>query len=173
MNYATGFVNFVGKTLRGLRDVSQASERLKELGLVLPEVAKPVAAYVPAVRTGNLVFVSGQLPVAGGRLTATGKVGAEVTEEEGRKAARQCALNALAVLAEAAGGIDNVVRIVKVSGYVASAPGFTGQPGVVNGASELFRDVFGPGGEHARAAVGVAELPLGAPVEVELVAEVR
>lgn len=147
--------------------------RLKELGISLPPVARPVAAYVPAVRSGDLVYVSGQLPMVDGRPLAVGKVGAEVDERLGKDAARVCAINALAALAEAAGGIDAVARIVKVTGFVASAPGFTGQPGVINGASELLRDIFGPAGEHARAAVGVAELPLGVPVEVELIAEVR
>lgn len=150
-----------------------ASMRLKELGISLPPVVRPVAAYVPAVRSGDLVYVSGQLPMVDGRPLAVGKVGAEVDERLGKDAARACAINALAALAEAAGGIDAVARIVKVTGFVASAPGFTGQPGVINGASELLREVFGPAGEHARAAVGVAELPLGVPVEVELIAEVR
>jgi len=147
--------------------------RLKELGITLPPVAKPVAAYVPAVRTGNHVYVSGQLPMADGKPIVLGKVGAEVTEQQGREAARVCAVNALAALSTVIDGLDDVVRIVKVTGFVASAPGFTAQPAVVNGASELLRDVFGQAGEHARAAVGVAELPLGVPVEVELIAEVR
>lgn len=152
------------------RDVSA---RLKELGITLPEVPKPVAAYVPALRTGNYVYVSGQIPVAGSKPVATGKVGAELSPEEGKQAARVCGVNVLAALASVLGSLDEVKRIVKVTGYVASAPGFTGQPAVVNGASELFRDVFGAAGEHARAAVGVAELPLGVPVEVEIIAEVR
>ncbi len=147
--------------------------RLRELGISLPEVARPVAAYVPAVRSGAYVFVSGQLPMVGGRPTVTGKVGAEVSPEAAKEAARVCAINALAALASVAGTLDAVVRIVKVTGYVASASGFTGQPGVVNGASELLKDLFGEAGQHARAAVGVAELPLGVPVEVELIAEVR
>lgn len=150
-----------------------ASSRLKDLGITLPPVVRPVAAYVPAVRSGNLVFVSGQLPVVEGKPLAIGKVGNEVDESQAKEAARVCAINALAALADAAGGIDSVVRIVKVTGFVASAPGYDRQPAVINGASELLRDVFGSGGEHARAAVGVAELPLGVPVEVELIAEVR
>jgi enamine deaminase RidA (YjgF/YER057c/UK114 family) len=148
-----------------------AKERLAELGLELPPVVAPVAAYVPAVRTGDLVYTSGQLPMVDGRLAATGKVGAEVTPEDAKELARRCALNALAAV-DALVGIDAVVRVVKVVGFVASAEGFTGQPAVVNGASELFGDVFGDAGQHARSAVGVAELPLGAPVEVELIVEV-
>lgn len=148
-----------------------AVERLAELGLKLPAVAAPLASYVPAVRTGNHVYTSGQLPIVDGALVATGKVGADVTPEQGKDLARQCALNALAAV-DALVGLDSVVRIVKVVGFVASAEGFTGQPGVVNGASELFGDVFGEAGQHARSAVGVAELPLGAPVEVELIVEV-
>ncbi len=144
--------------------------KLDELGLKLPAVAAPLAAYVPAVRTGNYVYVSGQLPSADGKLLATGKVGAEVSAEDAKQLAARCALNGLAAL-DAAVGLNNV-RIVKVVGFVASAPGFTGQPGVVNGASELFGEVLGEKGKHARSAVGVSELPLGAPVEVELIAEV-
>jgi len=152
--------------------VTSAEKKLRELGVELPEVPKPVAAYVPAVRSGRFVYVSGQLPLKDGRLTATGKVGADVSPEEAKEAARVAAINALAALRSVAGSLDAVVRIVKVTGYVASAPGFTGQPGVVNGASELLKEVFDEAGAHARAAVGVAELPLGAPVEVELIAEV-
>lgn len=146
--------------------------RLNELGIELPAVAKPLAAYVPAVRTGNLVYTSGQLPSAGGELVRTGKVGSEVTPEDAKGAARICALNALAAI-DALVGIDAVIRVVKVVGFVASAPGFSGQPGVVNGASEFLGEVFGDAGVHARSAVGVAELPLDAPVEVELIVEVR
>jgi enamine deaminase RidA (YjgF/YER057c/UK114 family) len=149
-----------------------ASERLAELGIILPAVAKPLAAYVPAVRTGSLVYTSGQLPLQAGDLTHTGKVGAEVTPEQAKVAARTCALNALAAI-DALVGIDAVIRIVKVVGFVASAPGFSGQPGVVNGASEVLGELFGDAGAHARSAVGVSELPLGAPVEVELIVEVR
>lgn len=151
--------------------MSTWSNRLAELGISLPEVATPVAAYVPAVRTGNLVYTSGQLPLTDGTLVAAGKVGAEVGAEQAKTVARVCALNALAAV-HALVGIDAVTRIVKVVGFVASAPGFTGQPSVVNGASELFEEIFGEAGAHARSAVGVAELPLGAPVEVELIVEV-
>jgi enamine deaminase RidA (YjgF/YER057c/UK114 family) len=146
--------------------------RLAELGIELPAVAKPVAAYVPALRSGSLVYTSGQLPFVDGSLAATGKVGGEISPEEAKRHARTCALNALAAV-DALVGIDAVVRVVKVVGFVASAEGFTGQPSVVNGASELFGDVFGEAGQHARSAVGVAELPLGAPVEVELIVEVE
>jgi enamine deaminase RidA (YjgF/YER057c/UK114 family) len=145
--------------------------RLAELGYELPAVSTPMAAYLPAVRAGDLVYVSGQLPVAGGELLATGKVGAEVTPERAYELSRVCALAALAAI-EGLVGLDHVVRVVKVVGFVASAPGFTGQPGVINGASDLFGAVFGEAGRHARSAVGVAELPLGAPVEVEVVVEV-
>ncbi|MFE2750436.1 RidA family protein [Actinosynnema sp. NPDC059335] len=145
--------------------------RLAELGVELPEVAAPVAAYVPAVRTGNLVFTSGQLPFVRGALAATGKVGGDVSPEEAKGHARTCALNALAAV-DALVGLDSVARVVKVVGFVASADGFTGHPAVVNGASELLGEVFGEAGRHARAAVGVAELPLGAPVEVELIVEI-
>lgn len=147
------------------------SQALEDLGLTLPAVAAPVAAYVPATRTGNLVFASGQLPFVNGELTHVGHVGAEVTAEEAKEAARTCALNALATV-DAEVGLDNVTRIVKVVGFVSSAAGFTGQPGVINGASELFGDVFGERGQHARSAVGVNQLPLDAPVEVEIIVEV-
>lgn len=147
------------------------SERLAELGIELPAVATPVAAYLPAVRSGSQVWTSGQVPMIQGALAATGKVGAEVSPEEAKQHARTCALNALAAV-HALVGIDSVVRVVKAVGFVASAEGFTGQPAVINGASELFGEVFGEAGQHARSAVGVAELPLGAPVEVELVVEV-
>jgi enamine deaminase RidA (YjgF/YER057c/UK114 family) len=145
--------------------------RLSALGLELPAVAAPVAMYVPAVRTGNLVFTSGQLPLVDGALAHTGLVGGPVTPEQAKELAQVCALNVLAAL-DALVGLDNVVRLVKVTGFVASAPGFTGQPGVVNGASELFGAVFGDAGVHARSSLGVASLPLDAPVEVEVVAEV-
>lgn len=151
------------------------SERLSELNIVLPKVVAPLASYVPAVQTGNLVYTSGQLPILGGDLTVHGKVseGAEgvVRPDEATEAARICALNALAAV-DGLVGIDSIKRIVKVVGFVASAPGFTGQPGVVNGASNLFGEIFGEAGAHARSAVGVAELPLGAPVEIELIVEV-
>ena len=150
---------------------SSWTARLRELGIALPDVAAPLASYVPAVRTGNVVYTSGQLPMAAGKLVGTGKVGAEVTPEEGKAMARICVLNALAAV-DSLVGIDAVARVVKVVGFVASAPGFTGQPGVVNGASELLAEVFGETGAHARSAVGVSELPLGAPVEVEMIVEV-
>jgi enamine deaminase RidA (YjgF/YER057c/UK114 family) len=147
------------------------SARLAELGIELPEVVTPLAAYVPAVRTGNLVYTSGQVPITAGQVEATGKVGAEVTPEVGKALARVCALNALAAVHSLV-GIDAITRVVKVVGFVASAPGFNGQPGVVNGASELFGEVFGDAGAHARSAVGVSELPLNVPVEVEIIVEV-
>ena len=146
-------------------------ERLAELGLTLPEVVAPLAAYVPTVEAGGHVWMSGQLPLVDGKLPQTGKVGAEVTAEDAKDLARTCALNALAAI-HALVGVDAVVRVVKVVGFVASAPGFNGQPGVVNGASQLLGDVFGDAGVHARSAVGVSELPLNAPVEVELIVEV-
>ncbi|MFG2071994.1 Enamine deaminase RidA, house cleaning of reactive enamine intermediates, YjgF/YER057c/UK114 family [Nonomuraea maritima] len=147
-------------------------QRLEELGLTLPEVVAPLAAYVPAVRTGNLVYTSGQLPVVQGKLAATGKLGAEVTTEQGAELARVCALNALAALKSEVGDLAKVVRVVKVVVFVASDPSFTDQPKVGNGASELLAEVLGDAGRHARSAVGVASLPLDAPVEVELIAEV-
>ena len=153
--------------------MSGPAERLAALGLTLPPVTAPVAAYVPALRTGPYVYVSGQLPVVEGKLPAVGKVGAEVSAEDAAGMARTCALNAIAAAASAAGGLEAIRRIVKVTGFVASAPGFNGQPQVINGASELLIEVFGEEGKHARSAVGVAELPLNAPVEVELIAEVR
>jgi enamine deaminase RidA (YjgF/YER057c/UK114 family) len=143
--------------------------RLRELGLELPAVSTPAGAYVPATRVGHLVFTAGQLPFQGGELYRTGKVGDEVSPEEAYEAARLCALNALAAAAAETGGLDRIDRIVKVTGFVASAPGFNGQPGVLNGTSELLGEVFGEAGLHARSAVGVAELPLDAPVEVEIV----
>ncbi|SCE72890.1 Enamine deaminase RidA, house cleaning of reactive enamine intermediates, YjgF/YER057c/UK114 family [Micromonospora viridifaciens] len=145
--------------------------KLAELGLTLPEVVPPVASYVPAVQSGQHVYVSGQLPMAEGKLLATGKVGAGVSAEQAKDLAQRCALNAIAAI-DALVGLENVVKIVKLTGFVASAPGFTGQPGVMNGASDLFLAVFGEAGRHARSAVGVAELPLDAPVEVELIVEV-
>jgi enamine deaminase RidA (YjgF/YER057c/UK114 family) len=146
---------------------------LAALGLTLPAVTPPLAAYVPAVRSGSYVYTSGQLPIVDGQLQATGKVGAEVSAADASALARICALNALAAAASAAGGLAAITRIVKVTGFVASAPDFTGQPQVVNGASELLLEVFGEAGRHARSAVGMAVLPLDAPVEVELIAEVR
>jgi enamine deaminase RidA (YjgF/YER057c/UK114 family) len=147
--------------------------RLAAIGLTLPKVTRPLAAYVPAVRTGDYVYTSGQLPVVDGELLATGKVGADVGAVEAAALARTCALNALAAVASITGGLHAVRRIVKVTGFVASAPGFTQQAQVVNGASELLIEIFGEAGRHARSAVGMAVLPLDAPVEVELIAEVR
>ena len=147
------------------------ADRLAELGIALPAPAAPLAAYVPAVRTGNLVYTSGQLPVVAGALAATGKVGVDVSVAEAAELAGTCALNALAAV-DALVGLDAVRRVVKVVGFVASAPGFGGQPEVVNGASELLGQVFGDAGRHARSAVGVAELPRNAPVEVEIIVEV-
>lgn len=147
-------------------------EKLAELGLSVPEVAAPVAAYIPAVRSGNHVFTSGQLPMQSGQLMATGKVGGEVTQEEAVACARQCALNALAAVRAEVGELSAVKRVVKVVAYVASTPDFTAQPLVANGVSELLGEVFGDIGRHARSAVGVPVLPLDAPVEVELVVEV-
>jgi enamine deaminase RidA (YjgF/YER057c/UK114 family) len=152
--------------------VTQWEKNLAELGLTLPPVVAPVAAYIPAIRTGSLVYTSGQLPFVDGRLSAVGKVGAEVSVEAAKEAARLCALNALAAVHDLV-GLDAVVRIVKVVGFVASAPGFGDQPVVINGASEFLGQVFGDAGKHARSAVGVAELPRDTPVEVELIAEVR
>jgi enamine deaminase RidA (YjgF/YER057c/UK114 family) len=147
-------------------------EKLAELGLSVPEVAKPVAVYVPAVRTGSYVFTSGQLPMKSGELMTTGKVGGEVTLEEAVACAQQCALNAIAAVKAEIGDLSLVKRIVKVVAFVASTPDFTGQPQVANGASELFGKVFGDAGVHARSAVGVPVLPLDAPVEVEILVEV-
>ena len=147
--------------------------RLDALGLALPPVAAPLAAYVPAVRSGQHGYTAGQLPQADGKLLMTGRVGAQVSVEQAAALARTCALNALAAVASVTGGLSAVTRIVKIVGYVASDPSFTGQPLVVNGASELMLEVFGDAGRHARSAVGVAALPLDAPVEIELIAEVR
>ncbi len=147
------------------------SERLAALGLELPPVAAPVAAYVPATASGSLVMTSGQLPSVAGNLVATGQVGAEVTPEQATDAARTAGLNALAAAASVAGGLDRIARIVKATVFVASAPDFTGQPQVANGASQLFVEVFGEAGQHVRSAVGVSVLPLDAPVEVELTVE--
>jgi len=151
------------------------SARLAELGLTLPPVTAPQAAYIPAVVAGGLVYVSGQLPFVDGKLLVTGKLGAAVDEAEGARLARICALNALGTAASVAGpdGIDGIARIVKVLGFVASAPGFNNQHLVINGASDLLQEVFGDAGKHARSAVGMAELPLDTPVEVELIAELR
>ncbi|MFE2426603.1 RidA family protein [Streptomyces sp. NPDC059373] len=153
--------------------MSAAEARLAELGLTLPGVAAPLAAYVPAVRSGSYVFTAGQLPLVDGKLPLTGKVGAEVTAEEAKELARTAALNGLAAVKSVIGDLDRLKRVVKVTGFVASAPDFTGQPGVVNGASELLGEVLGEAGIHARSAVGVAVLPLDAPVEIELQVEVQ
>ncbi len=144
------------------------STRLSELGIELPAVAAPVASYVPAVVHGGLVYTSGQLPFTDGALPATGKVGAAVSAEDARVYARTCALNALAAAADAAGGVDRIAGVLRVGGFVASVPDFTGQPGVINGASEVLGEIFGDAGRHARAAVGVPVLPLDSPVEVEV-----
>ncbi|MBB3663248.1 MULTISPECIES: RidA family protein [Prauserella salsuginis group] len=150
---------------------STASARLAELGIELPGVAAPVASYIPAIRTGSHVYTSGQLPFVEGALPATGKVGGDVGPEEAKQYARTATLNALAAVHDLV-GIDAITRVVKVTGFVASADGFNAQPAVINGASELLGEVFGDAGAHARSAVGVAELPLDAPVEVELIVEV-
>lgn len=152
--------------------MSRIESRLTELSLSIPAIAKPVAAYVPATITGHLVLTAGQLPFVDGALPATGKVGAEVSEEDAARYAGQCVLNALAAVQGVIGSLDRITRIVKVTGFVASAPDFTGQPAVLNGASTLLGDIFGDEiGAHARSAVGVAVLPLDAPVEVELIVE--
>ena len=145
--------------------------RLTELGLTIPTIVKPLAAYVPATITGNLVYTAGQLPMVDGSLPTTGKVGAEVSVERGAELARICALNALAAVQGAIGSLDRVTRVVKVVGFVASDPSFTGQPAVLNGASILLGELFGDAGSHARSAVGVGVLPLDAPVEIELIVE--
>ncbi len=147
--------------------------RLAELGITLPAVATPVAAYVPAMTSGNLLFTAGQLPFVDGPLLATGKVGAEVSASSAAELARVCALNALAAAHSVLGSLDRVTRIVKVNGFVASSPDFIGQPQVLNGASEVLAEIFGDRGLHARAAVGVAVLPLDAPVEVDVILEFR
>jgi enamine deaminase RidA (YjgF/YER057c/UK114 family) len=148
------------------------TDRLAELNIQLPAVVPPAASYVPALRSGSHVYVSGQVPIVEGKLAATGKVGAEVSAEDANDLAWACALNGLAAV-DALVGLDSVARVVKVVGFVASAEGFTGQPKVINGASELLGQIFGEAGQHARSAVGVAELPLGAPVEVEMIVEVE
>ena len=152
--------------------MSTPEERLAELGLTVPDVPKPVAVYIPALRTGNYVYTSGQLPMRDGQLIATGKVGGEVSQEEAVECARQCALNAIAAVKAEVGELSAVKRVVKVVAFVASTPDFTAQPQVANGVSELLGEVFGEAGRHARSAVGVPVLPLDAPVEVELVVEV-
>ena len=152
--------------------MSAVEDRLSELGLTVPDVVPPVAAYVPALREGDLVFTSGQLPFVDGALAASGKVGADVDAETAKALAETCALNAIAAIKSEVGDLDTVSRVVKVVGFVASDPSFTGQPGVINGASELLAKAFGDKGVHARSAVGVASLPLDAPVEVEVIVSV-
>lgn len=156
-----------------MSEASTAAERLAELGLTLPATAAPIGSYQPAVRLGGLAYTSGQLPLVAGELVATGKVGAEVSVEQAGEAAKIAGLNAIAAVANLAGGLEQVARIVKVVVFVASTPDFTAQPKVANGASDLFAAVFGDAGVHARSAVGVASLPLDAPVEVEIIAELR
>ncbi len=148
------------------------STRLIEMGLALPEVAAPLASYIPAQRSGNMVYTSGQLPLVDGELIATGKVGADVDQETAIECARVCALNALAAIVSVVGDIDRVTQVVKVVGFVASAPNFTGQPAIINGTSDLLGEIFGEAGVHARSAVGVAALPKDAPVEVEMIVEI-
>lgn len=155
-----------------MTSTSAVETRLAELGLEVPDVVKPVAVYVPTVRTGNLIFTSGQLPMKAGELMVTGKVGGEVSEEEAVECARQCALNAIAAIKAEIGDLDAVKRIVKVVAFIASTPDFTGQPRVANGASELFGSAFGEAGIHARSAVAAPVLPLDAPVEIEIIVEV-
>jgi enamine deaminase RidA (YjgF/YER057c/UK114 family) len=152
--------------------VTTPEQRIAEMGLELPDVVAPLAAYVPAVRTGSLVYTSGQVPMVKGQLALTGKVGAEVDADQAAELAKICALNAIAALKAELGELSRVARIVKVVGFVASTPDFYGHPQVVNGASELLGAVFGDAGRHSRSAVGVAALPLNAPVEVELIAEI-
>ncbi|HUV48930.1 MAG TPA: RidA family protein [Actinomycetes bacterium] len=152
--------------------MSTPEQRLAELGIELPDVVAPLASYVPAVRSGSYVYTSGQVPMVQGQMPVTGKVGSEVDPDTANECARVCALNALAAVRSVTGDLSAVTRIVKVVGYVASDPGFTGQPGVVNGASDLLGQIFGDAGIHARSAVGVVALPLDAPVELELVVEV-
>jgi len=152
--------------------MTDVREKLAELGLKLPVAAKPVATYVPAIRTGNLVFTAGQLPLVDGTIPMTGKVGDKVSVEDAKKFARVCALNALAAV-ETVADVNKIVRVVRVVGYVNGVAGFVSQPAVVNGASELFLHIWGDAGKHARSAIGVAELPLDAPVEVELTVELE
>jgi enamine deaminase RidA (YjgF/YER057c/UK114 family) len=151
--------------------MSTISDRLSELGITVPTLAAPAGAYIPAVVSGNLVFTAGQLPFIDGKLPETGKLGESVDADDAKGYARTAALNALAAIQDAIGSLDRVTRIVKVVGFVASAPSFSGQPGVINGASEVLGEIFGDAGRHARSAVGVAVLPLDSPVEVELIVE--
>jgi enamine deaminase RidA (YjgF/YER057c/UK114 family) len=151
--------------------MSKVEQRLSELGFTLPEVAAPAGSYLPAMISGNLVFTAGQLPLIEGKLMATGKLGAEITAEDGAEMAQRCALNALAAVKSVLGDLDRVKQIVKVVGFVSSLPEFSSQPAVINGASEFLQQVFGDAGKHARSAVGVPVLPLDAPVEIELIVE--
>jgi enamine deaminase RidA (YjgF/YER057c/UK114 family) len=153
--------------------MNKPEERLKELGIELPSAPGPLGSYVPASRSGNLLFISGMLPLKNGKLTRTGKVGKDLSIDEGREQARISALNALSVLREHAGSLDRVVRCIKLTGFISSAPGFNRQPAVLNGASDLMAEVFGETGKHARAAVGVSELPMDSPVEVEFIFELK
>ena len=153
--------------------MSKLDDRLAELGLTVPTTSKPVAAYIPAVASGNLVYTSGQLPMVDGALPMTGKVGVEVDADAAKQLARTCVLNGLAAARSAIGSLDRITRVVKVVGFVASDPSFTGQPGVINGASELLAEIFGESGQHARSAVGVPVLPLGAAVEVDAIVALR
>ncbi|AZQ72729.1 MULTISPECIES: RidA family protein [Streptomyces] len=153
--------------------MTAVEDRIAELGLTLPDVVPPLATYQPAVRSGSYVHTAGQLPMVDGAIPVTGKVGAEVSPEQAKELAARCALNGLAAVKSVIGDLDKIVRVVKVVGFVASAPDFTGQPGVLNGASELLGEILGEKGVHARSAVGVAVLPLDAPVEVEFLVEVR
>ena len=152
--------------------MSDVRSKLAELGLNLPIAAKPVAAYVPAIRTGNLVFTAGQLPLVDGKIIATGKVGGAISPEQGKELAQICALNALAAV-ETVANVDDIVKVVRVVGYVNGVAGFINPPIVVNGASELFLSIWGEAGKHARSAIGVADLPLDAPVEIELTVELQ
>jgi enamine deaminase RidA (YjgF/YER057c/UK114 family) len=152
--------------------VIDVKAKLSEMGLTLPIAAKPVAAYVPAIRTGNLIFTAGQLPLVEGAMSLTGKIGEKISIDQGKELARICALNCLAAVQTVA-DVNTIVKIVRVVGYVNGIPGFTSQPAVINGASELFLQIWGESGKHARSAIGVAELPLDAPVEVELTVEVK
>ncbi|MDR1193568.1 MAG: RidA family protein [Peptococcaceae bacterium] len=153
--------------------MSQVEKKLQEKGLTLPGVAKPVAAYVPGVKDGKYIYTSGQVPIKEGKLAYEGHVGGECSPEDGYEAAKVCALNCLAIVKDLAGDLDNVEQIIKVVGFVSSAPGFNGQPKVVNGASELLGEIFGAKGAHARSAVGVSELPLNVPCEVEMIVKIK
>ena len=170
---ALGLVLVMLASQAAAQQVVSPENRLKELGIQLPPAPRPIGSYVPAVRTGNLIFLAGQGPIVDGKATVTGKVGAELTEEHGYQVARATILNSLAALRAAVGSLDRVQRIVKLVGWVNSAPGFTRQPRVINGASDLLVEIFGDAGKHARSAVGANELPLDIPVEIELIVEVK